>query len=126
MARRKIGWYIDTHQELKDERDELLAEVDVVKKKIAKHEELTLERFNKEDIDGAKGELATGYIEEVDRYSLKDRRKFEAYIKKTGHFELFQGRVSTTAYRELLALGKKPAGVGVFHQINFRTRRRPA
>ncbi len=129
MARKKrlkktVGWYVDRHQELKDERDALLEEVKTVKKEISDLEEAALEKFGKEEIEGVKGELATGYIEERDHYNISDRRKFEQYIKRTGHMELFQGRVSAEAYRELLAQGKKPAGVGIFHAVNFRTRKR--
>jgi len=121
---KNIGWYIDEHQRMKDERDELLTQVNAVKARITAHEDEALKKFGKEDIQGSKGDLATAYIEDREHYNIADRRKFEAYIKKTGHLELFQGRVSAEAYRELLAQGKKPAGVGVFHQVSFRTRKR--
>lgn len=121
---KNVGWYVDEHQRLKNDRDELLAEVSVVKKQITSLEEEALKKFDKEDIQGVKGELATGFIEERDHYNISDRRKFEQYIKRTGHMELFQGRVSAEAYRELVATGKKPAGVGVYHATSFRTRKR--
>ena len=123
-VRKTVGWYVDEHQRLKNERDALLEEVNAVKKKITALEDEALEKFDKEDIQGVRGELATGFIEERDHYNIADRRKFEAYIKRTGHMELFQGRVSAEAYRELVAQGKKPAGVGVFHKVSFRTRKR--
>ena len=124
MARRKVSWYVDEHQRLKDERDDLLQLVNEVKKKISKVESDALERFGREEIEGVRGELATGFIEEREHYNITDRRKLDAYIKRTGHMELLQGRVSSEAYRELAAQGKKPAGVGVFHKVSFRTRRR--
>jgi hypothetical protein len=123
-TRKTVGWYVDAHQKLKDERDELLEEVNAVKKEITTLEEKALEKFGKEGLEGARGENATGYIEERDHFNIADRRKFEQYIKRTGHMELFQGRVSAEAYRELLAQGKKPAGIGVFHKVSFRTRKR--
>ena len=93
-ARRTVQWFIDTHYTLKQERDELLAEVKEVKKEIDKVADEALERFGKEGIEGARGAQATAYIEERDHFNMEDRRKFEAYVKRTGHFELFQGRVS--------------------------------
>ncbi len=129
MARKKkviktVGWYVDEHQRLKDERDEALAVVTEKKQEISALEEEALECFDKEEINGTKTENATGYIQEQDHYNIQDRRKFETYIKRTGHMELFQGRVSAEAYRELVASGKKPGGVGVFHKVSFRTRKR--
>ena len=123
-TRKTVGWFVDEHQRLKDERDELLNEVKVVKKDIENLENQALEKFGKEGLEGARGENATGYIEERDHYNISDRRKLDAYVKRTGHMELFQGRVSAEAYRELLAQGKKPAGVGIYHAVNFRTRKR--
>ncbi len=129
MAKRKrtvknVGWFVDQHQRLKTKRDALLDQVSAIKKEITALEEEALAKFGKEDIQGVRGELATGYIEETDHVNIQDRRKFDQYVKRTGHFELFQGRVSATAYRELTSQGKKPAGVGVFHKVAFRTRKR--
>ena len=124
MAKRNITWFINKHQDLKEERDELLNEVKVVKKKIEKLEGEALVKFDKEDIEGAKSEYATAYIEEREHLSIADRRTFEKYVKRTGFMELFQNRISIEAYRELVAQGYKPAGVGSYTEVNFRTRRR--
>lgn len=130
MAKRKkrtvknMNWYVDEHQRLKVVRDALLDEVKAIKAHIAAHEEEALEKFGKEDLQGVKGELATAYIEEREHFNISDRRTFEKYVKRTGNLQLFQGRVSSEAYKELRAQGKKPAGVGTFTKTSFRTRKR--
>lgn len=130
MARKRkrktktVGWYIDEHQRLKDERDEIIQELVAKKAEIAEHADEALEHFSRDQIVGAKGDYATGYIEEKDVFKIEDRKKFDAYVRRTGHNELYQNRVNAEAYRELLALGKKPAGVEPFTVVNFRTRKR--
>ena len=121
---RNVNWFVDAHYKLKQKRDALLDKVGDVKKDIEKLEAEALHKFGKEGIEGARGSLATGYVEERDHVRVADRRALDAYVKRTGHLELFQNRVSAEAYRELLAQRKKPAGVEIYTSVNFRTRKR--
>lgn len=45
-----------------------------------------------------------------------------AYIKKTGHFQLLQRRVSDPTYRELLEAGKKVPGLQPFTKVRINLR----
>jgi hypothetical protein len=121
---RNVNWFVDAHYKLKQKRDALLGKVDDVKQDITKLEAEALHKFGKEGIEGAKGKLATGFIQELDHVRIADRRALDAYVKRTGHMELFQNRVSAEAYRELLAQRKKPAGVEIYTSVHFRTRKR--
>ena len=121
---RNVNWFVDAHYKLKMKRDVLLDKVNDVKADITKIEAEALHKFGKEGIEGAKGRIATCYVEERDHVRVSDRRALDAYVKRTGHMELFQNRVSAEAYRELLAQRKKPAGVEIYTSVNFRTRKR--
>lgn len=121
---RNVNWFVDEHYKLKMQRDKLKEKWDDKKEEIEKLEAEALHKFGKEGIQGAKGKKATGFIQELDHVRVSDRRALDAYVKRTGHLELFQNRVSGEAYRELLAQRKKPAGVEIYTSVHFRTRKR--
>lgn len=121
---KNVNWYVDEHYRLKQKRDRAEAKVKEIKKDIEKHEAEALHKFGKEGIEGAKGKLATGFIQELDHVRVDDRKALDTYVKRTGHTELFQNRVTAEAYWTLLDQGKKPAGVGVYTSVHFRTRKR--
>lgn len=123
-SKQPIGWWVDEHQRLKSEVDELQQKLNEAKRELNEFAEKALEKFGKEGLEGARGEHATGFVEERDHFNISDRREFEKYVKRTGHLELFQGRVSAEAYRELSSQGKKIPGVGIFTKRTFRTRKR--
>jgi hypothetical protein len=119
-----VNWYVDTHFKLKMKRDKLLAQVNEVKAEIAFLEDLALKRFGKEGIEGVKGKDATGFIQELDHYTIADRNALDKWVKRTKHLEVFQNRVSSEAVQGLQAQGLKVPGIGVFTSTHFRTRKR--
>lgn len=121
---RNVNWFVDQHYKLKQKRDKIQEQLNDVKKDIEKLEGEALHKFGKEGIEGAKGRLATGFIQELDHFRVADRAALDKYVKRTGHLELFQNRVSSEACRELMAQRKKPAGVEIFTSVHFRTRKR--
>lgn len=125
---RNVNWFIDTHYKLKQKRDKLKEQAKEVQKDIEKLEGEALHKFSKEGIEGSKGRLATGFIQELDHYNVADRRKLDAYVKRSGHFELFQNRVSGEAVQDIEATNKRfnrdSAGIGLYTSTHFRTRKR--
>lgn len=136
MARKKkgrrivktVGWYIDRHYRLKEQRDKLIDELNAKKEEIEVLAEEALEKFTRNDIVGAKGRFATGYIQDRDVYSVSDRSKLDAFVKRTGLLEVYQNRVTSEAVDDILEMKPRltPASLGldVFTIVNFRTRRR--
>lgn len=125
---RNVSWFIDEHYKLKQKRDAFEAKKKLVVKDIEKLEDEALHKFGKEGLEGAKGKKATGFIQELDHYNVADRRKLDAYVKRTGNFELFQNRVSGAAVEELQAASSRfkltSAGLGLYTSLHFRTRKR--
>lgn len=121
---RNVNWFVDTHYKLKQQRDKIQEKLNEKKVEIEKLEAEALHKFGKEGIEGARGRLATGFIQELDHFRVADRNSLDKYVKRTGHLELFQNRVSAEACRELMAQRKKPAGVEIYTSVHFRTRKR--
>ena len=125
---RNVSWFIDEHYKLKQKRDAYEAKKKEMIKEIEKLEAEALHKFGKEGLEGAKGKKATGFIQELDHYNVKDRRKLDAYVKRTGNFELFQNRVSGSAVEEIAASNSRfkleSAGLGLYTSLHFRTRKR--
>jgi len=133
MAKKKrlvktVNWFADTHYALKQKRDKLKERAKEVQGEIDKLEAEALHKFGKEGIEGARGKKATCFIQELDHYNVEDRRKLDAYVKRSGNFELFQNRISGTVVEELMAQNKrfklKGAGIGLYTSVHFRTRKR--
>ena len=125
---KNVNWYVDTHYKLKQKRDALEEKVKEVKAEIEAIEEEALRKFGKEGIEGARGRIATGYIQELDHYNVENRAKLDAYVKRNGLLHLFQNRVSKAAVEELMH--DKPrfklatAGLGQYTSVHFRTQKR--
>jgi len=133
MAKRKtagkgVQAFADYHYALKQKRDALSSLEDGIKAIMAQIEEEAKAKYEKEGIEGARGENATAFIQELDHYGIDDRRKLDAYVKRTGNFELFQNRVSGAAVEEIQANNKrfkiKSAGISLYTSTHFRTRKR--
>jgi hypothetical protein len=125
---RNVNWFVDAHYSLKVKRDKLEEKVKEIKRDIEKLEGEALHKFSKEKIEKASGRKATGFIQGLDHYNVVDRRKLDAYVKRTGNFELFQNRVSGEAVQDIEATNKRfkmsAAGIGMYTSTHFRTRKR--
>lgn len=127
-VRKTIGWYIDRHYRLKMQRDDLIDKLNDKKEEIEILADEALDKFTRNDILGARGRFATGYIQDRDVYSVSDRSKLDAFVKRTGLFELYQNRVTNEAVEEILATRSRTnvdsMGLESFTLVNFRTRKR--
>lgn len=133
IAKRKtennnVQSFADCHYALKQKRDALNDLVKQVKAVLAKIEEEAKVKYEKEGIEGARGENATAFIQELDHYSIEDRSKLDAYVKRTGNFELFQNRLSSAAVEEIQANNGRfkieSAGISMYTSKHYRTRKR--
>lgn len=118
-----LGAQIDTLHAIREKKRSLesqLAELDAEYKQI---EEETLELLSKQSLDKASGKLATVSVSSSTVANVEDWDQFNAYVRKTGYFHLFQRRVTDAAYRELLEQGVKVPGVSPFikRRLNLRS-----
>lgn len=83
-----------------------------------------LRGFNKEDISGCKGKQGVAVILRHRHAKIGDREKLLKYIKKNDAFDLFQNRLSSTAYFDRLEEGEKVPGVDTWEDIKVSVRKR--
>lgn len=69
--------------------------------------------------EGAQGSLARVTVVRKEVPQVKDWTAFQAFIKKTGAWELMQRRPSEAALKERLDAGVKVPGVDVFHAVTL-------
>ena len=88
------------------------------------HEEAVIEEqifklFKKSQLEGARGRFAQASVSRVDVPTLKDWKKFSAYLVKTKQLDLLQHRLSVEACRERWAAKKTIPGVEVFTRVSL-------
>jgi hypothetical protein len=109
-----IGDMIDQLALLRDRKRELEAQVAVIEGEYAGVEEQLVEKLAQQGIDASRGTKASCSISKTVVASVTDWDKVYAYVKRTGHFQIFQRRIADAAYRELLEAGKKVPGAEPF------------
>lgn len=121
---RSIGQLIDRMDELREakralaEKEKVIqAEYDLIKLQL-------IERLDKEGMEKATGQRASAGVSRIVVANIVDDAKLFAYIKKTGHFHLFQRRISDPAFRELyeLSKGKGVPGLEPFTKTDINLR----
>jgi len=120
----KLGQRIDEIYTLDQKIKAKEAVVANLKRKRAKLETKLLKGFAKEDIDGCKGARGTARIRRAEFPSIKDRRKFDQYVLKNKALDLFQNRVSASAWKSRLDEGEKVPGISVFERIGVTVTKR--
>lgn len=120
----KLGQRIDQIYALDRKIDAKEASLSKLKKKRAALETKLLKGFAKEDIDGCKGARGTARIRRAEFPSIKDRRAFDKFVLKHKALDLFQNRVSSTAWKARLEEGQKVPGISVFERIGVTVTKR--
>lgn len=117
-----IGPTIDKLNVLREGKRELEAKIKVIETEYAALEAQLMEKFESEGTDKGTGKTASASISTSVVGNVTDWEKFNAYVKKTGFFHLFQRRLSDTAVRELFEQGKKIPGCEPFtkRRLNLR------
>lgn len=119
-----VGAAIDLLQTIRAKRQALTTQAEAEKSQESLLHTTILNMFKKTELDGAKGKLATASIGKNDVANLKDDRKFFAYLKKTGDFDLIQRRLSNEACRLRWADGKTIPGVEAFTVVKINLTKR--
>lgn len=78
----------------------------------------------KGEASGIAGMIARISIETKEIPIITDKKKFQAYIKKTGAFELMQGRISEAAITEQWQAKKTIPGIGKFNAITVSCKKK--
>lgn len=117
-----LGSQIDKMFDLREKKRELEAQIALLDAEYREVEERVLLQMEEQKASGFKGSKASASITHTVVGSVEDWDKLNAYVKKTGHFHLFQRRLADAAYRELMEQGKKVPGVVPFtkKRLNLR------
>lgn len=118
-----IGPTIDKLNALREAKRKLEAEVKVIEDEYAVLETQLMAKFEAEGTDKGSGKTASASISSSVVGNVVDWTAFNAYVKKTGFFHLYQKRLSDAAVRELFEQGKKVPGVEPFtkKRLNLRS-----
>ena len=106
-----LGSMADELLELRTNRIQLEKQAKEIK---AKESALTyemMERLGEQKLTGARGSVATVALSSQTVGSVVDWNRLEDYVRDTGHFQLFQRRISNPAFLELLGHGESVPGV---------------
>ena len=118
-----IGGMTDKLIELRDRKRDLEAQVKLIEVEYEGISDALLEKATAEGMDKGAGKKGSFSISTNTVANVTDWDALNAYIKKTGHFHLYQRRVSDPAFRELLEAGKKVPGAEPFtkRRVNLRS-----
>lgn len=119
-----IGQLIDRMYEQERLIDKAEARVKELKRQREVMEARLLRSFGTEDIDGCKGRRGVATVQTAKYPSIKDRSKFERYVIKNRAFDLFQSRITSSAYFDRLEEGEEIPGVSVYERVRVSIRRR--
>ncbi len=118
-----IGSRIDQLNDLREQKRELAAKVEAIEKTYHEVEAELIEALDAQGTSNGTGKKASASISVSVVGSIVDRDKLDAFVKRTGNFQLFQARLSAPAVRELLEKKGSIPGVEPFHKktLNLRS-----
>lgn len=117
-----LGSRIDSLCDLREEKRSLEDQLKVVEESYTKLADELMETLDKQGMAKATGKLATVSISTSVVGQIQDDAAFFAYVKKTGHFHLFQRRLSDASVREILEQKGSIPGIQPFvkKRLNLR------
>lgn len=119
-----LGKLIDRMYLIREKIREVEKVIKELKRKKSRLEVRALRKFEKDDIDGCRGKLGQARINTTPFPSIKDRRKFDRYVRKHNAFDLFQNRINSKAYKARVEEGEEVPGVNVFERVSISIRKR--
>lgn len=119
-----IGLRIDEMFKLEAEISKAELALKKLKQRRAEMEERMLIKFESEDIDGSRGKLALANVKKARFPTIKQRNKFDKYVERTGSLHLFQNRIMSKAYFEMLEEGERIPGVEIFERTSISITKR--
>jgi hypothetical protein len=96
-----IGDNIDRMWALRERKRELEAKVKEIEGEISGVEEVLMKQLDDQGVTASRGSKATASISTSVVATIADWDALCKYIKRSGHFQLFQRRISDPAFREL-------------------------
>ena len=118
-----IGPTIDKLNDLREAKRKLEAQIKTIEEEYDELETQLFAKFDAEGTNRGNGKNASASVSSSVVGNVTDWDKFNAFVKKTGFFHLFQKRLSDAAVRELFEQGKKIPGCEPFtkRRLNLRS-----
>jgi hypothetical protein len=118
-----VGSLIDKMWLARESKKELESKAKLIEEEINSLESQLFEKLDAQGLEKATGSKASASISTSVVADVQDWDAFNAFVKKTGYFHLYQRRVSDPAFRELIDAGKKVPGVQGFarKRLNLRS-----
>ena len=117
-----LGGQIDALNDLREEKRKLDAQLKDVEQRYETAQQEVMALLEEQGADKATGKKATASITVAVVGNIEDRDALDAFMKKTGNFQLLQNRISLPAMRELLEKKGAIPGVSVFHKKTLNLR----
>lgn len=118
-----LGTLIDKLDGLREKKRKLNEQLKDVEAEFNELQASILQRLEAEGMDKATGKKATVSRTEVIVATIVDFDALCAFVKKSGHFHLFQRRISDPAFRELAQMRKGGVpGLEAFTKTNLNLR----
>lgn len=110
-------------RKVRDEMDEIAARKKELNETMDNIKGVLLDKMAEENVDSIKTNHGTVFRKERKFWTIKDFSALCEYVKRTGHFELFQKRVAGSAVDEIIeAEEETPEGIDSYEkwELNFR------
>jgi hypothetical protein len=118
-----LGECIDAAYKFRAERLERQREIDeelkFLKQREDEIEEHILQKFDKADIEGAKGQFATASVSRLTVPTVKDWPAVFKWISKNQAWDLMEKRMARVAYRDRTEAGQQIPGVEPFVKVSL-------
>jgi hypothetical protein len=122
-----LGACVDLALTLRDDRlafqREIEEKLEALKAKESEIEEHILASFDKSDIEGAKGSIASASVSRLVVPAVKDWPKAFAYIAKHKAWDLMEKRMARVAFRDRTEAGEVIPGVESFTKVGLNLSR---
>jgi hypothetical protein len=114
-----VGACIDALYEARAKRLDYQREVDAMGEVERAYEAHILNTFDKTELRGAKGSIASASIKNTIVYQISDWDKFTAFVAETGAWELMRKQPGSRACAERFDAGNEVPGIEAFHKIGL-------
>lgn len=118
---KSLGAVIDALYTARQKRLAAQRIVDAMKESETALEEHLLQKYKKDDLESARGKLASSSITRKDYGVIQDFDELTGYCIRKKAFDLFQRRLSTEACQERWERGEQIPGVEKFTKIKVST-----
>lgn len=119
-----LGECVDRAYKLRAKRLEIEKKASEVKAEESALKNHILNEFDKTEIEGARGKVASASISRNTVPHVKDWNRFMAWVLKTKSLDMFEKRVSKSAYKERLDSKVTVPGVEPFVMVTVNLSKR--